>query len=90
MSEPQPETLPASQDASQGLDAPPSIPDPSSIPNLPDGIPPPKDIKILETVEDIQHRRDEVLNRYKRFKSAAQSRWVLIVVVTVNGPRRGL
>ena len=73
MAEPQPETQ-ASQDA--GADAPPSIPDPSSIPNLPDGIPPPKDIKILETVEDIQQRRDEVLNRYKRFKGAAQARFV--------------
>ena len=71
MAEPQPDSQASTEVAN---DAPPSIPDPSSIPNLPDGIPPPKDIKILETVEDIQQRRDEVLNRYKRFKAAAQSR----------------
>ena len=71
MAEPQVDVQ-ASQDA--GPEEAPTMPDPSSIPNLPDGIPPPKDIKILETVEDIQQRRDEVLNRYKRFKNAAQSR----------------
>ena len=82
--EQQPEIeMQASTDAA--ADAPPSIPDPSSIPNLPDGIPPPKDIKILETVEDIQQRRDEVLNRYKRFKAAAQSRSVGLRALFARG-----
>ena len=32
-------------------------------------IQPPKDIKVLETVEDIQERRETVLGRYAQFKS---------------------
>ncbi|XP_064458376.1 spectrin alpha chain-like isoform X2 [Ornithodoros turicata] len=32
----------------------------------------PKDIKVLETVEDIQDRRDQVLGRYTQFKSEAR------------------
>ncbi|KAJ8300491.1 hypothetical protein KUTeg_022010 [Tegillarca granosa] len=34
----------------------------------------PREIKILETAEDIQHRREEVLNRYEVFKNACQDR----------------
>ena len=30
----------------------------------------PREIKILETAEDIQNRRDEVLGRYGNFKQA--------------------
>ena len=30
----------------------------------------PREIKILETAEDIQQRREEVLNRYGNFKQA--------------------
>lgn len=33
-----------------------------------------RDIKLLETVEDIQNRREEVLKRYNDFKSATISR----------------
>jgi len=32
----------------------------------------PKDVKILETAEDIQDRRDQVLGRYGQFKSGAR------------------
>ena len=34
----------------------------------------PRDIKILETPEDIQERREEVLNRYKKFKDDTADR----------------
>lgn len=34
----------------------------------------PREIKILETAEDIQTRRDEVLNRYSHFKETCQDR----------------
>ncbi|KAK6636692.1 hypothetical protein RUM43_010354 [Polyplax serrata] len=34
----------------------------------------PKEVKILETVEDIQERRDQVLNRYGEFKSEARAK----------------
>ncbi|KAI4458382.1 troponin [Holotrichia oblita] len=37
-----------------------------------DQIPPPKEIKILETAEDIQERRQQVLNRYDNFKADAR------------------
>ena len=33
-----------------------------------------RDIKLLETVEDIQNRREEVLKRYNDFKSATVKR----------------
>ena len=33
-----------------------------------------RDIKLLETVEDIQNRREEVLKRYAEFKSATVAR----------------
>ena len=38
--------------------------------------PPPtvKDVKILETVEDIQERREQVLKKYVEFKEAARSK----------------
>ncbi|KAH8032689.1 hypothetical protein HPB51_001081 [Rhipicephalus microplus] len=32
----------------------------------------PRDIKILETVDDIQERREQVLGRYSQFKSEAR------------------
>lgn len=32
------------------------------------------DIKVLETAEDIQERRDQVLNRYETFKELAKER----------------
>ncbi len=34
----------------------------------------PREIKILETAEDIQNRRDEVLGRYTNFKSSCRDR----------------
>ncbi len=34
----------------------------------------PKDIKILETVDDIQERRETVLGRYAQFKSEARDK----------------
>ncbi|XP_028029643.1 spectrin alpha chain isoform X2 [Bombyx mandarina] len=37
-------------------------------------IPPPKEVKILETAEDIQERREEVLNRYEEFKQEARAK----------------
>ena len=33
-----------------------------------------RDIKLLETVEDIQNRREEVLKRYAEFKAATVAR----------------
>lgn len=33
-----------------------------------------RDIKVLETAEDIQARRDEVLGRYAAFKAACRDR----------------
>lgn len=39
-----------------------------------DQIPPPKEIKILETAEDIQERRQQVLNRYDVFKQDARAK----------------
>ena len=35
---------------------------------------PKREIKLLETVEDIQNRRDQVLRRYAQFKKATQER----------------
>ena len=43
--------------------------DPSSVP-----ITEPRDIKVLETAEDIQARREQVLSRYEQFKDAAKVR----------------
>ena len=37
-------------------------------------IQPPKDIKVLETVEDIQERRETVLGRYAQFRSEAKTK----------------
>lgn len=37
-------------------------------------VPPPTEIKILETVEDIQNRRSEVLNHYSQFKNYAKNK----------------
>lgn len=34
----------------------------------------PKEVKILETVEDIQERREQVLNRYGEFKQEARNK----------------
>ena len=34
----------------------------------------PKEVKILETAEDIQDRREQVLHRYGNFKSEARSK----------------
>ncbi len=34
----------------------------------------PKEVRILETAEDIQERRDQVLNRYGQFKSDARAK----------------
>jgi len=34
----------------------------------------PKEVKILETAEDIQERREQVLNRYGEFKSEARQK----------------
>lgn len=34
----------------------------------------PKDVKILETAEDIQERRDQVLSRYGDFKTGARAK----------------
>lgn len=34
----------------------------------------PKDVKILETAEDIQERREQVLSRYSEFKSEARTK----------------
>lgn len=39
-----------------------------------DLIPPPKEIKILETAEDIQERRQQVLTRYDHFKADARAK----------------
>ncbi|CAG9856863.1 unnamed protein product [Phyllotreta striolata] len=39
-----------------------------------DQIPPPKEVKILETAEDIQERRQEVLTRYDNFKADARAK----------------
>nr|CAH7757315.1 unnamed protein product [Callosobruchus chinensis] len=39
-----------------------------------DQIPPPKEVKILETAEDIQERRQEVLSRYDNFKADARAK----------------
>ncbi|KOB75710.1 Alpha Spectrin, partial [Operophtera brumata] len=35
---------------------------------------PPKEVKILETAEDIQERREQVLNRYEDFKQEARAK----------------
>ena len=37
-----------------------------------------KDVKILETVEDIQERREQVLKKYVEFKEAARSKRELL------------
>lgn len=37
-------------------------------------VPPPKEIKILESAEDIQHRRTEVLDHYGQFKDYAKNK----------------
>ncbi|XP_031333128.1 spectrin alpha chain isoform X3 [Photinus pyralis] len=37
-------------------------------------IPPPKEVKILETAEDIQERRQQVLTRYDNFKADARAK----------------
>jgi spectrin alpha len=34
----------------------------------------PKEVKILETAEDIQERREQVLSRYGEFKSEARNK----------------
>lgn len=34
----------------------------------------PKDVKILESAEDIQERREQVLSRYSEFKSEARTK----------------
>jgi spectrin alpha len=34
----------------------------------------PKEVKILETAEDIQERREQVLHRYGDFKSEARAK----------------
>lgn len=34
----------------------------------------PKEVKILETADDIQERREQVLNRYGDFKSEARAK----------------
>ncbi|KAF7280660.1 alpha spectrin isoform X1 [Rhynchophorus ferrugineus] len=39
-----------------------------------DQIPPPKEVKILETAEDIQERRQQVLARYDNFKADARAK----------------
>ncbi|XP_065169865.1 spectrin alpha chain isoform X2 [Atheta coriaria] len=39
-----------------------------------DQIPPPKEVKILETAEDIQERRQQVLTRYDNFKQDARAK----------------
>lgn len=41
-------------------------------------IQPPKDIKVLESVEDIQERRDTVLGRYAQFKAEAKSKRTIL------------
>lgn len=38
----------------------------------------PREIKVLETAEDIQQRRDEVLSRYAAFKQACSDRKALL------------
>ena len=38
----------------------------------------PREIKVLETAEDIQQRRDEVLTRYAAFKQACSDRKALL------------
>lgn len=40
----------------------------------PNAAPEPRDIKVLETAEDIQARREQVLQRYEQFKDAAKQR----------------
>ncbi|XP_076454932.1 LOW QUALITY PROTEIN: spectrin alpha chain-like [Babylonia areolata] len=42
------------------------------------GEPQPREIKVLETAEDIQQRRDEVLTRYAAFKQACSDRKALL------------
>lgn len=37
-------------------------------------VPPPTEIKILESVDDIQHRRSEVLDHYGQFKDYAKNK----------------
>ena len=37
-----------------------------------------RDIKVLQTAEDIQQRRDEVLSRYSTFKKACSDRKTLL------------
>ncbi|KAJ8920410.1 hypothetical protein NQ315_005276 [Exocentrus adspersus] len=39
-----------------------------------DQIPPPKEVRILETAEDIQERRQQVLSRYDNFKADARAK----------------
>ena len=40
----------------------------------PNAVPEPRDIKVLETAEDIQARREQVLQRYDQFTEAAKQR----------------
>ncbi|KAL3092945.1 hypothetical protein niasHS_004972 [Heterodera schachtii] len=37
-------------------------------------VPPPKEIKVLESADDIQHRRTEVLDHYSQFKDFAKTK----------------
>jgi spectrin alpha len=37
-------------------------------------VPPPKEIKILETADDIQQRRTEVLDHYSQFRDFAKNK----------------
>lgn len=37
-------------------------------------VPPPTEIKVLESVDDIQHRREEVLSHYGQFKNYAKTK----------------
>ncbi|PVD22109.1 hypothetical protein C0Q70_17913 [Pomacea canaliculata] len=46
--------------------------------NAPPGEVQPREIKVLETAEDIQQRRDEVLTRYAAFKQACSDRKAML------------
>ena len=45
----------------------------------------PREIKILETAEDIQQRREEVLGRYGAFKQAISGRYNFIRIFQTLG-----
>lgn len=66
------EETPLAAGAESTLASPAPVAQSSSSSSLPPGAVIPKDVTILETAEDIQERREQVLSRYGEFKTEAR------------------